>query len=66
MLYEVAVLLEPTDAERDEGKLEDIVIKPTFIIAPNEQRASMQIILEAQKRFEGMAKERLKVLVRPF
>ena len=66
MLYEVAVLLEPTDAERDEGKLEDIVIKPTFIIAPNEQSASMQIILEAQKRFEGMAKERLKVLVRPF
>jgi hypothetical protein len=66
MLYEVAVLLEPTDAERDEGKLEEIIVKPSFIIAPNEQSASMQIILEAQKRFESVAKERLKVLVRPF
>lgn len=66
MLFEVAVLLKPTENEKDEGKLEEIVLSPQFIIAADEQSASMQVILDNQAVLANVDKSRLQVYVRPF
>jgi hypothetical protein len=66
MLFEVAVLVTPTVNEKEEGKLEEIVLHPQFIIAADAQSASMQVIMDNTEALTKVDKSRLQVLVRPF
>lgn len=64
MLYQVAVIRKPTQEEIEQGKLESILVQPTFVVAVDEQRAALSV---AAKNGQVIADEpQAAVLVRAF
>jgi hypothetical protein len=63
-LYEVAVLLVPTNAEKKEGAGETLILPPTAVVAADDKTAIL--IAGSQPAVAGKPADRLKVLVRPF
>ena len=59
-LFEVVVL----EKAKKEGKLEKIVIKPTAVVAADEQNAAISIIMDNPDA--KVSKDRMEILVRPF
>ena len=62
-LFEVVVTEEPTDAERDKGELERLVLGPKLVVAKNAQAASFDIFVECQNDVD---RSRMKINIRPF
>ena len=65
-LFEVAILLEPTSNEEADGKLEEIIIPPTPIIAKNLESAGVAVSVKFADKLKDVDTSRMKVLVRPF
>jgi len=63
MLYEVAVLTRPTQNEQADGKMEEIILSPTWIITRNEESAKIIAVGMAGKPLDA---NKIEVLVRPF
>ena len=63
-LFDVAILEHPTAKEAEDGKAERIVLKPTTVIAPDEQAAAISAVMDAGKL--DVDRSRMEVLVRPF
>ncbi len=64
-LYEYAVILHPTDKEREDGKTAEIVVPVTAIVAKDEN----EVRLIAARNIAGpalSATDRVEVAVRPF
>jgi hypothetical protein len=66
MLFEIAVVLEPTEKDAKNGALEELVIEPTTLVAKDEKSAAMTILLKQAEALGKYDIGRLKVLVRPF
>lgn len=67
MLYEVALILEPSKKEKEDGEKEKLIFGPVSLIAKDEQTAGIKTILKAKD--EGLLTcnfDQVKVLVRPF
>lgn len=64
MLYQVAIIRKPTQEETDKGKLEELIVPPTFVVAIDEQRAALHL---AARNGDAIDNEpQAAVLVRAF
>lgn len=66
MLYEVAVLEKPTKEQAKEGVAEKLIFGPKTVVANNDRNAAIAVVIDNLSAFEGVSKERMEVLVRPF
>lgn len=64
-LFDVAVIIEPTKKEKDDGELEKLIHCEQWIVAANERAAGFEAAIKASKK-EDFDMARMKVLVRPF
>lgn len=65
MLYEVALIQQPTQKEIEEGKIEILVMAPTAVIAKDEQSAGVAAVMQKKDEIKCDI-ARIQVLVRPF
>ena len=65
MLYEVALIQQPTEKEMEEGAQEKLILAPTAVIAKDEQSAGVAAVLEHKGDIKCEI-NRVQVLVRPF
>lgn len=65
-IFEVIVIKNPTQAERENGKLEEIVLESPRMVSKDERSASMKIMLDNKETIEKYGTDNLEVLVRPF
>ena len=63
-LFEVAILERPTKKELEEGACEKIIMKPTSVVAVDEQSAAISAVMDTGKL--DIDRTRMQVLVRPF
>ena len=64
-LFDVAILFVPTDKQREEGAIEQVVLEPTSILAKSEQDALLQGAFKVPEEFKDRTAQ-LEVAVRPF
>ena len=64
-LFEVAILEKPTKKEIEEGKSDRIVMKPTPVVAADQQSAAIAAVLDTES-LGPVDRNRMEVLVRPF
>ncbi len=64
MLFEVAILEQPTKKEAEEGACEKLVFGPKAVIAKDTQSAAIAAVLDGEKI--TVDRTRMTVLVRPF
>jgi hypothetical protein len=64
MLYQVAIIDKPTQAELEKGAQETILVEPQWIIATNEQTAALRVAVENNEKVGD--NPRASVLVRSF
>ena len=64
-LFEVAILEEPTEKARKDGKAEKLVFGPQAVVARDSQSAGIAAVLGSAKDIK-VDKSRMQVLVRPF
>jgi len=68
MLFEVAILENPTKKEAEEGKQQRLVFGPKAVVAADGQSAAIAAVLDGNdgdKKIE-CDRSRMQVLVRPF
>lgn len=65
MLFEVALIEKPTSKEREEGKVERLILAPTAVIASDDKSAGVQAVMQNKDKIQGDL-SRVEVLVRPF
>ena len=65
MLYEVALVQQPTKKEIDDGQQESLVMTPTAVIARDEQSAGVAAVMQNKDKITCDL-SRIQVLVRPF
>lgn len=63
-LFEVAIIEEPTQKEIEEGGVEKLVMKPTAVLAQDEQTAAINAVMDSNEL--QVDRNKMKVLVRPF
>ena len=64
-LFQVAMILTPTDAEAKEGKSVLLIMEPTWKLAPSDQAAAMLAGRDLDAKYLDKM-DRIQVLVRPF
>ena len=64
MLFEVAILEQPTKNEREDGKGDRLILAPKAVIANDAQSAAIAAVLDAGTL--ELDRSRMQVLVRPF
>ena len=66
MLYEVAVIEHPKKKKGESKGMEKLIFGPDCVIAGDEQQAAISTILDNAGKFDGVDRDRMEVLVRPF
>lgn len=64
-LFQVAMILTPTDKEAEEGGSVVLVMEPTWKLAPTDQAAAMLTGRDLDAKYLTQM-DRIQVLVRPF
>ena len=62
MLFWVAVVLDPTKKEKEEGKLEEVIGNPELIVAKDDKAAAIKVAAS----LTDLDLDRTQVIVRPF
>lgn len=64
-LFQVAMILRPTDKDAENGKGPELIMEPSWFLAPTDQGAAM---LAGRKLADDKLAymDRIEVLVRPF
>lgn len=65
MLYEVALIQNPTKTEAENGSLGKLIMPPVYVMAKSEQAAGVQAVMANKEKLPDEL-ERVEVLVRPF
>jgi hypothetical protein len=65
MLYEVALIQQPTQKEKEDGAQESLVMQPTPVIAKDPQSAGVAAVMQNRDKITCDI-SRVEVLVRPF
>lgn len=65
MLYEVALIQQPTKREAEEGVSEKLILAPTAVIANDDKAAAVQAVAFSKDKVPSDL-TRVQVLVRPF
>lgn len=65
MLFEVAMIQNPTPKEKEEGIQEKLIMPPTPVIAKDQQQAAVSAVMQKKESIE-CDMTRIEVLVRPF
>lgn len=63
-LFEVAILERPTKKEAEDGVSEKLILKPTAVLATDEQTAAVNAVLD--NKDIKVDRARMEILVRPF
>ena len=63
-LFEVAILERPTKKESEDGQSEKLILKPTAVLASDEQTAAVNAVL--YNKDIKVERSRMQILVRPF
>lgn len=63
-LFEVAVLLIPTESEKKDGMGEQLLVGPKAVVAKDEKMAILTV--GTDPALVGSPADRMRVLVRPF
>lgn len=66
MLYEVAIIVQPTKQEAEAGGVEKLIMPPTAVIAKDERSAGVIAVSQATEQLPAELLARAEVLVRPF
>jgi len=66
MLYEVAILEVPTREQEKAGQAEKLIFGPAPVVASDDRNASISVVIDNADKFANVAKDRMKVLIRPF
>jgi hypothetical protein len=64
MLFEVALVRQPTKKEQEDGKLEELIMAPTCVVARDDKSASVQAVMANKDKISGDISN-VTVLVRP-
>ena len=64
-LFEVALIQQPSEKEREEGAQETLVMSPTPVIAKDQQTAGVAAVMQNKEKITCDI-ARVQVLVRPF
>lgn len=64
-LFEVAILERPTKKQGEEGQGERLVLKPTAVVASDQQAAGIIVALDPEINID-VDRNRMEVIVRPF
>jgi hypothetical protein len=64
-LFELALIKQPTKKEAEDGKLEELILPPTPVLAKDDRAAALQAILNNKDKV-GTDISQVQVLVRPF
>lgn len=66
MLFEVAILEEPTKKDFEEhGQIEKLIFGPEAVVAKDSQSAGISAVLDSAEDIK-VDRSRMRVLVRPF
>jgi len=65
MLFEVAIVEEPTKKEQEDGKQEKLVFGPQAVIAKDDRSAGVAAVLGCDEKVK-IDNARMRILVRPF
>jgi hypothetical protein len=65
MLFEVAMIMHPTQKEKEDGVMEKLIMEPEPVIARDEQQAAVAAVMKNKGSIE-CDMSRVEVLVRPF
>ena len=65
MLYLVALVQKPTKKEEEEGKLEELILAPTAVIARDDKSAAVQAVHNNRTKITADLNN-VEVIVRPF
>lgn len=65
MLFEVALIQQPTQKEKEDGAQETLVLAPTAVIARDLQSAGVAAVMQNKEKIECDI-GRIEVMVRPF
>ena len=66
MLYEVAMIEQPTKKDKEEGASEKLILKPTAVIANDDKQAAIAAVMQHKDDIGALDMSRLQVIVRPF
>ena len=66
MLYEVAMIEQPTKKDKEEGASEKLILKPTAVIANDDKQAAIAAVMQHKDEIGTLDMSRLQVIVRPF
>lgn len=67
MLFEIVVLEHPKKKKNEEtDELEKVVFGPEFVVAEDEQKAVMSVIMDNAAEFKKIPQKRMEILIRPF
>lgn len=61
-LFEVAVVQHP----RKKKQKEVLVVKPTFVLAKNEEQAYTNVLLDNAETLNAIDRDYMEILIRPF
>jgi hypothetical protein len=64
-LYEFAILYHPTAEQRKKGQKDEIVVKPTTILAQDERTATLTAAREIPEKYMDQL-DQIEVAIRPF
>lgn len=64
-LFQVAMILTPTEKEAETGQSVQLIMEPTWKMAPNDQAAAMIAGRDLDAKYLDKL-DRIQVLVRPF
>lgn len=65
MLYEVALIEEPTAQEKERGAVEKLILPPTAVIAADDRSAAVAAVMQNKDKI-SCNMNMVKVLCRPF
>lgn len=68
MLFEVALIQQPTKKEKEEGGRETLILGPIPVIADDDKSASLKALMDNKddEKVKAADLSRVTVLVRPF
>lgn len=66
MLYEVALVKQPSKKEQQDGKCEELILAPTCVVAKDDKSAAVKVMHSNAAKVKPEDMDNIQVLVRPF
>lgn len=64
-IFQIAIILHPTEEESKKGLKTTFIQEPTFVLAKDQKAAEMQSLIELDKKYKDKF-DRIEIACRPF